>query len=71
MKDIFDSFLWPPTGMWSKGVPNSVSTEVYFWNSAEVGIFSELVYTSAEFREKNTGFRKKYRYYMIMYKHVH
>jgi hypothetical protein len=27
-----------------------VSTEVDFWNSAEVGILSELVFTSAEFR---------------------
>jgi hypothetical protein len=35
-------------------------TEVSFCNSAEVGFFSELVFTSAEFRTKYyTEFRKK------------
>jgi hypothetical protein len=43
-----------------------VSTEVDFWNSAEIWIFSELVYTSVEFRVKKlpyTEFRKKDEYY--------
>jgi hypothetical protein len=38
-----------------------VSTEVDFWYSAEVGIFSELVHTSAEFQgKKHMDFRKEY-----------
>jgi hypothetical protein len=34
---------------------SSVSTEVDFWNSAEVGIFSELVLNSAEFRVQDSA----------------
>jgi hypothetical protein len=43
-----------------------VFTEVDFWNSAEVGNFSDLVFTAAEFR-------KKYRDYCTIeiWRHAH
>jgi hypothetical protein len=56
-----------------------VSTEVDFWNSAEVGVFSELLCTYAEFHgipfEKYRGIpgkvhgipEEKCLYHMIMY----
>jgi hypothetical protein len=58
-----------------------MSTELDFWNSVEVIIFSELIFTSAEFNgilfakfrechgipgESYTEFRKKYRNYCIL-----
>jgi hypothetical protein len=33
------------------GISLRVSSEVNFWNSAEVGIFSQLIYASGEFTE--------------------
>ncbi len=33
------------------GISLRVSSEVNFWNSAEVGIFSQLMYASGEFTE--------------------
>jgi hypothetical protein len=38
-------------------IVTTMSTEVEFWNTAEVGIFSELIYSSTEFREpaRNSG----------------